>query len=466
MDGVDSAGPAVVVSSAEVYGPHHSNPGRILESRPPNKTGNSVQQAWLDYEERARLKWPADKLAILRCAPTITKDGRDFYSDMFRSDRAWVLPGHVGTLQLLHPDDLEEAIRCVTANFQPGVYNIAPAGSIPLDGALEIAGVARMPFPRLVQYAIRGMMHGKAWPPDQLDYIRYQWTVSGELAEQKLGFKPRYSSAQTLKPDTTRTFDEFGMDLPYIERWGRGGFKVLHKHYWRIETRGLGNIPKSGKAVLTGVHRGFMPFDATMILDACMKGVGRAPRFLIHPCLVKMPGLNNAMTRWGGMVANQENADWVLNRGELLGVYPEGIRGAFAMYKDAYKLKRFGRDDYVRIAIRNRAPIVPFVTVGHVEIYPILGRIDIGAFNRWTEWPFCPITPTWPLLPVPLPTKWHTEFLPPVDLSAHPPETADDNIAVKRISEGIRGTMQGAIDALLAARKGLFTGTIFKGELS
>jgi 1-acyl-sn-glycerol-3-phosphate acyltransferase len=209
-----------------------------------------------------------------------------------------------------------------------------------------------------------------------------------------------------------------------------------------------------------------MPFDATMILDACMKGVGRAPRFLIHPCLVKMPGLNNAMTRWGGMVANQENADWVLNRGELLGVYPEGIRGAFAMYKDAYKLKRFGRDDYVRIAIRNRAPIVPFVTVGHVEIYPILGRIDIGAFNRWTEWPFCPITPTWPLLPVPLPTKWHTEFLPPVDLSAHPPETADDNIAVKRISEGIRGTMQGAIDALLAARKGLFTGTIFKGELS
>ncbi|MBM3736973.1 MAG: hypothetical protein FJW39_14425 [Acidobacteria bacterium] len=456
---------AVVISSAEIYGPHHSNPGMMLESRVPVQTGNRVQKAWQEYEDLARKLWTGERLTILRCAPVITTDGPDFYSAMFRSAGAWVPPGCASVLQLLHPDDLAEAVRCAVAEFEFGTYNIAPAGVIHLNAALELAGVKRLPFPRLLQSAVRGLRGASAWPPDQLEYLRYQWTVSGGLAHRELEFKPRYTSAQALQPDSRATFDDYGMDLRYIRRWGETGFKILHKFYWRIETRGLSNIPKSGKGVLVGMHRGFMPFDATMILDACMKGVGRAPRFLIHPCLVKMPPLNNAMTRWGGLVANQENADWVLDRDELLGVYPEGIRGAFSYYKTAYTLGNFGRADFVRIALRNRAPIVPFVTVGHAEIFPIFGRIDIAAFKRWTEWPFCPVTPTWPLLPLPLPSKWHTEFLEPMHLKECPIEAADDNQVVKEISNQVRARMQDAVNRLLSQRPGIFFGSIFQGEL-
>jgi 1-acyl-sn-glycerol-3-phosphate acyltransferase len=210
-----------------------------------------------------------------------------------------------------------------------------------------------------------------------------------------------------------------------------------------------------------------MPFDATMVLDAVVKGTGRIPRFLIHPCLVKMPPLNNFMTRLGGMIACQENADWVLSRNELLGIYPEGIRGAFTYYKDAYKLHKFGRDEYVRMAIRNQAPIVPFVTVGHAEIFPIFGRIDSAAFRKWTEWPFCPIAPPWPLAPVPLPSKWHMDFLSPIHVEQqYPPEAADDLKTVREVSTQIRATMQSAIDRLLEQRPHVFWGNIFKGELA
>ncbi len=457
---------AVVISSAEIYGASHNNPGMIREDRVLPQSSNSIQQAWAKYETLVRELFHGPKLTVLRTAPVITRDGRDFYSDLFRHAAAYALPGSVSTLQLLTPDDFAAAIEAAVTEPETGTYNIAPAGVIPLDAALRLAEVKRIPVSRLLQNAIRDLRKGKVWPADQIEYIRYNWTVSGELARRELLFEPKFTSAQALQRDSKAQFDDFGMDRAYIDKWGRGGFKFLHKYYWRIESRGLANIPKEGKVVLTGVHRGFMPFDATMVLDVLVKGIGRVPRFLIHPCLVKMPPLNNAMTRWGGLIANQENADWVLDNEGVVGIYPEGIRGAFTFYKEAYRLHRFGRDEYVKIALRNRAPIVPFVTVGHAEIFPILARLDIGWFKRWTEWPFCPIAPPWPLAPIPLPSKWHMEFLPAIHLEReYPAEAAEDPAAVKAIGIKVRAQMQEAMDRLLAERKHVFFGTIFQGEV-
>lgn len=454
---------AIVVSSAEIYGAHHHNTGLLPETKILQPTGNRIQRAWIDFEEAAR-GILGDKLLLLRTAPTITREGKDFYSRIFNQAATLVLPGTIGILQLLTIEDLSDAIRLAAESNATGTYNIAPAGSIPIAEALQIANVKRIPFPRLLQSAARAVSGSG---PDQLDYIRYNWTVSGAKAQRDFGFKPRYNSAQAIQRDSSKQFDDFGMDPDYIAKWGRTGFRALHKYYWRIDTRGLAHIPRQGKAVLTGVHRGFMPFDATMVLDAVVKGTGRIPRFLIHPCLVKMPPLNNFMTRLGGMVACQENADWVLERNELLGIYPEGIRGAFTYYKEAYKLHKFGRDEYVRMALRNRAPIVPFVTVGHAEIFPIFGRIDSAAIRQWTEWPFCPIAPPWPVAPLPLPSKWHMEFLPPIHVEQqYPAEAADDMKTVRAISRDIRASMQAAIDRLVEQRPHLFWGSIFQGEIN
>src|SRR5690348_4428309 len=128
-----------------------------------------------------------------------------------------------------------------------------------------------------------------------------------------------------------------------------------------------------------------------------------------------------------------------LERDEILGIFPEGIRGAFRMYRDAYTLDRFGRSDFVKMALRHRAPIVPFVFLGTAETFPILGRIEWSWWKRSTEWPFIPITPTFPLLPVPLPTKWHLQVLPPLVVpEADDPEAADDPRLVRRIGDEVR----------------------------
>jgi 1-acyl-sn-glycerol-3-phosphate acyltransferase len=315
---------------------------------------------------------------------------------------------------------------------------------------------------------------------DQLEYIRYSWTVSNKKIKDELGFTPAHSSAEALSDFAhvksngsrsgrikSREFDDFGMDKDYIAAYGRTLFKFLHDYYWRVEVDGLERVPREGRAVLVGVHRGLMPWDGVMTLHLLARRLGRHPRFLIHPTLIKFPFLFNFMTKLGGIIACQENADYMLERDELLSLYPEGINGAFMFYKDCYKLGKFGRDEFVKMALRNSAPIVPFVTVGSAEIFPIFKKIDWRWWKRYSEWPCLPITPTFPLLPVPLPSKWHTQFLAPIHIEKrHPPEAADDPVIVRLISHEVRSRMEEAIEEILSKRKSIFYGTVFNQNAS
>ncbi|HBL30319.1 MAG TPA: hypothetical protein DD490_26085 [Acidobacteria bacterium] len=311
---------------------------------------------------------------------------------------------------------------------------------------------------------------GWADPPAQLDAVRHSFTVSGARIEQQLGFVPQRGSAEAVRDafgggaGALPAFDPHGMDEGYIDAYGRTLFRFLHDRYWRIEWQGLENVPREGRAVLTGIHRGFMPWDGVMAMHLLRRETGRVVRFLIHPCLIKHPFLANYMIKLGGVVACQENADWVLQGDGLLGMFPEGINGAFTLYRDAYKLGRFGRDEYVKMALRNRAPLLPFVTVGSAEIYPILYRIESKLVKRVFEWPYLPIAPTFPFPGLPLPSKWHTRFLEPIPIhEEHPPEAADDPRTVRRISAEVRARMEAAIQEMRARRKSVFFGSVFEG---
>jgi 1-acyl-sn-glycerol-3-phosphate acyltransferase len=366
------------------------------------------------------------------------------------------------------------------------VYNVAPDGVIPLRVALRLAGATRVPVARASQSLARSALSalGVAHPIDQLEYIRYSWTVSNNKIKHELGFVPERSSKEALmefltaeasRPQdqaheswrrtmTGAPFDDFGMDKRYIAACTRTVFKFLHDYYWRIEVSGIEHVPRVGRAMLTGIHRGFMPFDGVMAFHVIACEVGRYPRFLIHPGLLKFPVPFN-FSKLGGLKVCRENADYVLQRDELLAIFPEGIQGAFRFYREAYRLGKFGRDEYVRAALRNRAPVVPFVTVGSAEIFPIYGKIESRWWKHHTSWPFIPITPTFPLLPLTLPSKWHTQFLAPLHLETqYPPEAASDAAAVRAISQEVQSRMQEAIDGMLKRRKSIFFGSILNGE--
>ena len=463
----------VLLSSAAVYGASAGNPGLILESRPaPRAATETLAGGWLGLEALAAARLcegPRTRLTILRPAATLVPGGTDYFSRLFQKRLALTLPGYDPSVQLLSVEDLARAVRCAVERGEGGVYNVAPAGVIPLRKALRLAGVKRLPFPRTLQRLAR--------PAVQLDSIRYSWTVSNGRAERELGFTPRHSCADAVRglraarggdgraPGTFAAggdeYDDFGLDEEYVAAFGRTLFRFLERRYWRIEVDGFERVPREGRAVLVGPHRGFMPWDGIMLIHMIAQRAGRVPRFLMHPGLVRWPFCFNFMTKLGGVIACQENADRVLAREGLLGVFPEGVNGVFTLYRDAYRLGKFGRNDFVKIALRHQAPIVPFVNVGSAEIFPILKKFEWRWWRRYTDWPCLPVTPT----PLPLPSKWHVQFLEPVHVAGrYPPEAADDAGVVRAISLEVRGRMDEAIGTILRRRRSIFYGSVFGQE--
>ena len=473
----------ILLSSAAIYGAGPHNPGFISELQALARSRvNAVGNVWVKLEALATAslgQHTGTQLTIVRPAALLAPGEANYFSRLFCRRFAITLPLHDPSLQLLSPEDLASAVCSAVERHEGGVFNVAPDGVIPLRVALRMAGVRRVPLWRIVQRLPRQVLSSfdLAHPTDQLEYIRYSWTISNKKIKQELGFVPTQSSAEVLQdflhhqghgkyggPARRLDFDDFGRDPHYIRAWRRRLFTLLHDYYWRIEVKGIEHIPRQGRAVLAGTHRGFMPFDGMMILHLVAREVGRYVRFLIHPGLTKTPFPFN-WWKLGGLNACRENADYVLQHDELLGYFPEGVQGALRYYREAYRLGKFGRDEYVKAALRNRAPIVPFVTVGSAEIFPIIAKIHWPWWQRLSMWPCIPIAPPFPFLPLPLPTKWHTRFLAPLPVEQHyPPEAANDAATVRAISQEVRARMQNAIDDMLRRRKSIFVGSVFECE--
>lgn len=474
----------VLLSSAMIYGANPHNQGFLSESQVISRSNkHPIARDWIDLEALAvaylgELSSSSTELNVLRPAAVLVPGGEDYFTRLFLSAIAVTLPGHDPTIQLLSSKDLARAVRSVIEKGRGEIYNVAPDGVITLRAALQLSDAKRLPISRTVQRVARAALTplGLSHRIEQLEYIRYSWTISNRKNKCDLGWTPRHSSVEALRDfRITQTghvrshgvrsleFDDYGMDKDYIAAYGRSLFKFLHDRYWRVEVKDFHHVPRKGRAVLVGVHRGFMPWDAVMVLHLIARNLGRYVRFLIHPGLIRFPFLFNFHTKLGGIIACQENAESVLQRDEMVGIFPEGIRGAFSLYRDAYKLGKFGRDEYVKIALRHRSPIVPFVTVGSAEIFPILKKVNWAWWKRHTEWPTFPITPTFPLLPpIPLPAKWHTQFLEPFHVEdRYPPEAADDPEVVTAVSREVRSRMQLAISEMLRRRHSIFFGSVF-----
>jgi len=353
--------------------------------------------------------------------------------------------------------DAARALVAAAMSSATGVFNAAGVGAIPLKKVFRAAGTARILAPERVK----------------LHALQYNWTVSGEKAARELGFAPEQSSVEALadflraKPGAhpellAKTYDDYGLDVDYIKAWG-WWFAFLRKVYWRIDHEGIERIPQSGAAMFVSNHRGFMPLDAVMHLSLLFTHRNRIPRFLIIPSLLRTPYLCNFLTKLGGVIASQENAARLFASGDLVGIFPEGIRGSFTPYKRTYTLRDFSKSAFAKIAIENQVPIVPCAVIGHSEIFPIIGRIDSSFVTRELGWPYFPIAPMFPLAPIPIPSKWHIRVLDPVPVAGLAPADAENVKLVRDFSRHIQSIIQTNINDMLPKRKNIFWGRVLNG---
>lgn len=456
----------VLVASTLIYPPRYAHPGMVLERPPIAREVDLLSQAWRALEDAVSAYCESRQmdLTILRSVPLIRPGASDYFSRYLAAGLGLTFAGYDPSLQFIDFKNWSRGISAALQARRTGTFHLTCRGSLPLSRALKLAGSRKLALPTTLQQVARRLFRGKT-SKAAAARLRFPWTVSGETAARELGFEADKNAAEVVaefagRPGSPLAESEpYGQDREYIDR--QPVIKYLHDSHWRVEYEGLEHIPKHGRALLVGVHRGFMPFDGTQMLLGVSRSTGRYPRFLVHPSLSKDPFLAAFITKLGGLPACRRNAAYVLEQDELLGIFPEGIHGAFSYYKDAYSLRNFGRDEYVKIALLHQAPIIPFVTVGSAEIFPVIAKFNWGFWQRQTDWPCFPIAPPFPFLPIPFPSKWHTRVLEPIPMT----ESADavnDKKRVRAIGAEVEARLLKHMDEMRKNRKSIFYGSIFE----
>ena len=248
--------------------------------------------------------------------------------------------------------------------------------------------------------------------------------------------------------------DDFGFDPELTSRLLMTALRPVAQNWFRVEVRGVGNIPRTGGALVVANHSGGLPLDALMTSLAVHDSAGRHMRMLGADLLFRLPFISGLARKSGATLACTEDAERMLSRGELVGVWPEGYKGVGKPFSERYRLQRFGRGGFVSAAIRAGAPIVPCSIVGAEEIYPLIGNVP--SLARLLGVPYVPITPFFPWLGplglVPLPSKWLIEFGEPVSTESYADGAADDPMVVLDATEQVRETIQQTLYLLLERR--------------
>jgi 1-acyl-sn-glycerol-3-phosphate acyltransferase len=255
--------------------------------------------------------------------------------------------------------------------------------------------------------------------------------------------------------------DDFGLD-PVYEASIRPFADFLYRRYFRVETEGLSNVPAEGRCLLVANHSGTLPLDGFMLRAAFRLDhpTGRELRWLAEDAVYYLPFVGAFMSRVGGVRACQENAERLLGKESLAAVFPEGIKGIGKLFRDRYKLQRFGRGGFIRLCLRTGTPLLPCAIVGAEEASPLLYRDEL--LSRLLGLPYLPVTPTFPWLGplglLPAPTKWRIRVGEPIRFEDHGPDAAEDPVLVGSLAERVRERIQELVDQTLTERRSVWFG--------
>ncbi|MBJ8347872.1 lysophospholipid acyltransferase family protein [Antrihabitans sp. YC2-6] len=285
----------------------------------------------------------------------------------------------------------------------------------------------------------------------------------GEAARRRLT-RTITGTADFLRRRITGDYhvDEFGFDQHWLESVLLPVVRPIYDAWFRVEVRGIENLPVRGAGLVVANHAGVVPLDGLMMSVAVHDNhpVHRALRLLAADLIFETPVVGTIARKAGHTLACTADAERLLRSGELTGVFPEGFKGVGKPYSERYKLQRFGRGGFVSAAIKTGAPIIPCSIVGSEETYPKLG--DLAPLARLLGLPYFPVTPLFPHLGplgmIPMPSKWYIEFGEPIPTDSYDPSDADDPMVTFEVTDQVRETIQQTLYRQLAKRRSVFLG--------
>jgi len=251
--------------------------------------------------------------------------------------------------------------------------------------------------------------------------------------------------------DAGHGFDAFGMHPSFVAL-GEVVLAPLYDKYFRVRSWGHENIPSQGPAVLAANHSGNIPIDGMMLWLDVLRHTQppRVARPIADHFVPSLPYLGTFFARGGMVGGSRGNARTLLNSGEMLMIFPEGVPGIVKPWSKRYQLQKF-REGHAELAIRHQAPIVPIGVVGGEEQLPAL--FSSRRIGKLFGLPIMPV----PAVPIPLPVRYHLYYGEPIPVQEEfKPEHADDPQAVKEVAARVQEAVQRLVHQGLSERTGIF----------
>ncbi len=194
----------IVLSSANVYGPHSDNDQFLLEDAPlmgSQNFGGIRDLVALDmFCNTFFWRYPEIETVLLR--PThIVGRVHNAPTRYLRLDKPWMILGFDPMIQLVHVEDVVTAIELALRPGIRGIYNIAGPPPTPVSHLIERMGKKPQYYPELVaRKALQAAWRMKLsdWPAPELDHIKYVCMVDDTRARKELGYTHQHELESIL----------------------------------------------------------------------------------------------------------------------------------------------------------------------------------------------------------------------------------------------------------------------------
>lgn len=225
--------------------------------------------------------------------------------------------------------------------------------------------------------------------------------------------------------------DHWGLDLEKSKLSLKIGYP-LYRQYFRVRVLNKEKIQDRPYMVVSN-HSGQIPIDAMLITCAFMTDImpPRILRSMVERFAVALPFFGKFILENGAVLGDRDNCYHLMNKGESVLVFPEGVKGISKSTPDYYKLQHFTRG-FFRLAIKSKTQILPIAVVGAEEFYPLVYQAKNLA--RYIGLPALPLSPLFPTLgllgavPMPSPVDIHIgdPYEIPEDIDADCPDDIVD----------------------------------------
>lgn len=192
--------------------------------------------------------------------------------------------------------------------------------------------------------------------------------------------------------------DPWGFNLELCEKALRT-LVPIYRSYFKVRVFGQENVQDHPYIVVSN-HTGQIPLDGMLITIAMIMDVSppRVLRAMIERFMAQLPFLGDLTAQTGSILGDRANCEFLIDRGESILVFPEGVKGISKNTPDYYKLRPFSQGFY-RIALQKKTPILPVCVIGAEEMFPFV--FHAKKIAKLLKLPSLPISAN--LFPLPSP---------------------------------------------------------------